>query len=292
MGRRPSIGAVRRSQQAGSATAAPDGQGIVAEVLNLSQLPGYETGGTVHVIVNNQIGFTTLPAEARSTMYCTDVAKMIEAPIFHVNGDDPIAVEFVAKIALEFRQNFSRDVVADLYCYRRYGHNETDEPSFTQPRLYKRIHAHSPVTKLFKDRMLQSGVLTGQEAENLEKEFRRRLENALTEVETSEVKSKKDFHRGLEESTAIFQPPYSHREPETRIAKEMIDLIVDRITRVPEGFRVQPQIKKSFLDQQRTTRPNQPARRVLHFSDGSLEEYSEDENEKSNECTAVKEKYG
>ena len=227
------------------------GQGIVAEVLNLSQLPGYETGGTVHVIVNNQIGFTTLPADARSTMYCTDVAKMIEAPIFHVNGDDPIAVEFVAKIALEFRQNFSRDVVADLYCYRRYGHNETDEPSFTQPRLYKRIHAHSPVTKLFKDRMLQSGVLTGQDAETLEKEFRGRLENALAEVQTSEVKSKKDFHRGLEESTAIFQPPYSHQEPETRVAKEMIDLIVDRITHLPEGFRVQPQIKKSFLDRRR-----------------------------------------
>ncbi len=227
------------------------GQGIVAEVLNLSQLPGYETGGTVHVIVNNQIGFTTLPAEARSTMYCTDVAKMIEAPIFHVNGDDPIAVEFVAKIALEFRQNFSRDVVADLYCYRRYGHNETDEPSFTQPRLYKRIHAHSAVTKLFRDRMLQSRVLTGQEAETLEKEFRRRLENALSEVQTSEVKSKKDFHRGLEESTAIFQPPYSHREPETRITREMVDLIVDRITRVPEGFRVQPQIKKLFLDRRR-----------------------------------------
>ncbi len=190
----------------------------------------------MHVIVNNQIGFTTLPAEARSTMYCTDVAKMIEAPIFHVNGDDPIAVEFVAKMALEFRQNFSRDVVADLYCYRRYGHNETDEPSFTQPRLYKRINAHSPVTRLFKDRMLQSGVLTGQEAETLEKEFRGRLENALTEVQTSEVKSKKDFHRGLEESTAIFQPPYSHKEPETRIAKEVVDLIVDRMTQVPEGF--------------------------------------------------------
>ena len=190
-------------------------------MLNLSQLPGYETGGTVHVIVNNQIGFTTLPADARSTMYCTDVAKMIEAPIFHVNGDDPIAVEFVSKIGLEFRQKFARDVVLDMYCYRRYGHNETDEPSFTQPKLYKKIHAHPAVTKLFKDRMLQSGVLTAEESETLEKEFRNRLEIALGEVRTSGVTSKKDFHRGFEESTAIFQPPYSHQEPETRISQEL-----------------------------------------------------------------------
>ncbi len=227
------------------------GQGIVAEVFNLSQLPGYETGGTVHVIVNNQIGFTTLPADARSTMYCTDVAKMIEAPIFHVNGDDPIAVEFVSKLVLEFRQTFSRDVVLDMYCYRRYGHNETDEPSFTQPRLYKRINAHPAVTKLFKDRMLQSGVLTAEEAVTLEREFRSHLEAALGEVRTSGVASKKDFHRGFEESTAIFQPPYSHREPETRISKELIDLIVDRITRVPDGFMIQPQVKKLFLDRRR-----------------------------------------
>jgi 2-oxoglutarate dehydrogenase E1 component len=227
------------------------GQGIVAEVLNLSQLPGYETGGTVHVIVNNQIGFTTLPADARSTMYCTDVAKMIEAPIFHVNGDDPIAVEFVSKLALEFRQKFSRDIVLDMYCYRRYGHNETDEPSFTQPKLYKRINAHLAVTKLFKDRMLQSGVLTVEEAETLEKEFRSHLEIALGEVRTSGVTSKKDFHRGFEESTAIFQPPYSHREPETRVSRELIDLIVSRITRVPDGFMVQPQVKKLFLDRRR-----------------------------------------
>src|SRR5215469_207907 len=227
------------------------GQGVVAEVLNLSQLKGYETGGTVHVIVNNQIGFTTLPAEARSTMYCTDVAKMIEAPIFHVNGDDPIAVEFLAKLALEFRQKFSRDIVVDMYCYRRYGHNETDEPSFTQPRLYKRIHAHPTVTKLFTDRMLAAGAHTAEEAYTLEREFRSRLEIALGEVQTSEVKSKKDFHRGFEESTAVFQPPYSHREPETRISKEMVDFIVGRITRVPDGFRVQPQIKKLLLDRRR-----------------------------------------
>jgi 2-oxoglutarate dehydrogenase E1 component len=233
------------------------GQGVVAEVLNLSQLPGYETGGTVHVIVNNQIGFTTLPADARSTMYCTDVAKMIEAPIFHVNGDDPIEVEFVAKLALEFRQRFSRDVVVDMYCYRRYGHNETDEPSFTQPKLYKRISAHLPVTKLFKDRMLQSGALTSEEAETLEKEFRSRLETALAEVRTSGVTSKKDFHRGFEDSTAIFQPPYSHQEPETRISRELIDLIVARMTRVPEGFTVQPQVKKLFLDRRRNQHQGQ-----------------------------------
>ena len=233
------------------------GQGVVAEVLNLSQLPGYETGGTVHVIVNNQIGFTTLPADARSTMYCTDVAKMIEAPIFHVNGDDPIEVEFVSKLALDFRQRFSRDVVLDMYCYRRYGHNETDEPSFTQPKLYKRINAHLAVTKRFKDRMLQSGALTIEEAETLEKEFRSRLETALAEVRTSGVTSKKDFHRGFEDSTAIFQPPYSHQEPETRISRELIDLIVSRMTRVPEGFTVQPQVKKLFLDRRRNQHQGQ-----------------------------------
>jgi 2-oxoglutarate dehydrogenase E1 component len=205
----------------------------------------------VHVIVNNQIGFTTLPADARSTMYCTDVAKMIEAPIFHVNGDNPIAVEFVSKLALELRQKFSRDVVVDMYCYRRYGHNETDEPSFTQPKLYKRINAQPAVTKIFKDRMLQSGVLTVEEAETLEREFRSQLETALAEVRTTGVTSKKDFHRGFEDSTAVFQPPYSHQEPETRISKELVDLIVERMTRVPEGFSVLPQVKKLFLDRRK-----------------------------------------
>ena len=227
------------------------GQGVVAEVLNLSKLPGYRTGGTLHVIVNNQIGFTTLPADARSTMYCTDVAKMIEAPIFHVNGDDPIAVEFVAKLALEFRQKFSADIVVDMYCYRRYGHNETDEPSFTQPRLYKKIHAHPAVTKLFKDRMLESGVLTEQESQTLEGEFKGQLEIALGHVRTSEVTSKKEFERGFEESTAVFQPPYSHSEPDTKVSKELVDLVVNRITRVPDGLVLQPQVKKLFLDRRR-----------------------------------------
>ena len=228
------------------------GQGVVAEVLNLSQLPGYETGGTVHIIVNNQIGFTTLPADARSSAYCTDVAKMIEAPIFHVNGDDALAVAFVAKTAFEFRQQFGRDVVIDMYCYRRYGHNETDEPSFTQPRLYKTIQVHPAVTKIFERQLLASGVLTEEDADNLEKEFRHLLERALNEVQTTEVTSRKDLHRSFEESTAVFQPEYTHREPVTQISKELFDLIVDGITKVPDGFRIQPQIRKMLLDRRRS----------------------------------------
>ena len=227
------------------------GQGVVAEVLNLSQLPGYETGGTVHIIVNNQIGFTTLPADARSSAYCTDVAKMIEAPIFHVNGDDPNAVAFVAKTAFEFRQKFGRDVVVDMYCYRRYGHNETDEPSFTQPRLYKTIQTHPAVTKIYEQQLLTSGVMTEEDADNLEREFRRLLERALNEVQTSEVTSRKDLQRSFEESTAVFQPAYTHREPETKISKDLFDLIVERITQVPDGFRVQPQIRKMLLERRR-----------------------------------------
>src|SRR5712691_10474670 len=124
-------------------------QGIVAETLNLSQLHGYSTGGTIHVVVNNQIGFTTLPKDARSSRYATDIAKMIEAPIFHVNGDDPLAVKFVSDLAFDFRQRFGRDVVIDLYCYRRYGHNEGDEPSFTQPDLYAQPEKRPSVTQLY-----------------------------------------------------------------------------------------------------------------------------------------------
>ena len=134
------------------------GQGMVAETLNMSQLHGYGTGGTVHAVVNNQIGFTTTPEDARSSMYATDVAKMIEAPIFHVNGDDPLAVKLVTEMALDFRQEFRRDVVIDMYCYRRYGHNEGDEPAFTQPDLYAKIDKRPSVTQLYKRELLESGV--------------------------------------------------------------------------------------------------------------------------------------
>src|SRR5213075_1932772 len=147
------------------------GQGIVAETLNMSQLAGYSTGGTLHVVVNNQIGFTTLPEEGRSSMYATDVAKMIEAPIFHVNGDDPLAVKFVTELALSFRQEFGRDVVIDMYCYRRYGHNEGDEPSFTQPDLYAKIQKRLSVAQLFKKELIEAGRLSADEGASLEAEF-------------------------------------------------------------------------------------------------------------------------
>jgi len=138
------------------------GQGLVAETLNLSQLPGYRTGGTIHIVVNNQIGFTTSPSEARSTRHCTDVAKMIEVPIFHVNGEDPEAVVYVAELATDFRQTFGQDVVIDMICYRRHGHNEGDEPGFTQPIMYEKIRNRISIRELYTEQLVMSGELSSQ----------------------------------------------------------------------------------------------------------------------------------
>ncbi len=194
------------------------GQGMVAEVLNLSQLPGYKTGGTIHVIVNNQIGFTTLPADARSSAYATDVAKMIEAPIFHVNGDDPLAVAFVTRLALEFRQQFHRDVVIDMYCYRRHGHNEGDEPLFTQPDLYKEIAAHPSAGQLFAKKLIATGVLTQADSDEIERQYESKLEAALEEVKQAEQAPKK-AKAVFSESTAVFQPKYSHAPVKTAVSR-------------------------------------------------------------------------
>ena len=143
------------------------GQGVVAETMNLSGLHGYRTGGTIHVVVNNQIGFTTLPEDARSSTYATDVAKMVHAPAFHVNGDDPEAVAYVAGLALEYRQKFRKDVVIDLVCYRRWGHNETDEPSYTQPLMYAKIKSHPSAATLYGEKLVREGVVTREELDRI-----------------------------------------------------------------------------------------------------------------------------
>ncbi len=226
------------------------GQGIMMETLNMSQLHGYGTGGTIHVVVNNQIGFTTLPEDARSSMYATDIAKMIEVPIFHVNGDDPLACMFVSQLALDFRQEFGRDVVLDMYCYRRYGHNEGDEPAFTQPDLYARIDKHPSTAQLYKHELLKADTLSADDAASLETEFQLRLEMALENVKAIE-KQKTGEQAKFRESTAVFQPEYTSSSEPTAISEEMLETIVTGLTRVPEDFVVQPKIKRIVLDHRR-----------------------------------------
>jgi 2-oxoglutarate dehydrogenase E1 component len=226
------------------------GQGIVAETLNMSQLHGYGTGGTVHVVVNNQIGFTTIPEDARSSMYATDIAKMIEVPIFHVNGDDPLACMQVSQLALDFRQEFGRDIVIDMYCYRRFGHNEGDEPAFTQPDLYAKIDKHPSVAQLYKRELLESGAMTDDDAASLETEFGLRLEMTLDDVKAIE-KQKANEQAKFKESSAVFQPEYTSSPVSTAIDQKALKTIVDALTRVPDDFNVQPKIKRIVIEHRR-----------------------------------------
>jgi 2-oxoglutarate dehydrogenase E1 component len=227
--------------------AALAGQGVVAETLNFSQLPGYRTGGTVHFVINNQIGFTTDPGDARSTRYCTDVAKMIEAPIFHVNGDDPEAVCMVAQLALDFRVRWKRDVFVDMYCFRRHGHNETDEPSFTQPTLYRTIAAHPLVSAIYTESLVAEASITSGQGDAIKAEYSAALEENLAKAKDREAaKAAKrakpaDPFKG---STAQFQPEYHHTPVMTGVPVEEIDRIVRGLTTVPETFRLNPKIKR------------------------------------------------
>ena len=225
------------------------GQGIVAEVLNFSQLPGYRTGGTLHIVVNNQIGFTTTPSEARSTRYCTDIAKMIEAPILHVNGDDPIAVVFVTMLAIEYRQKFQSDVVIDMYCYRKHGHNEADEPLFTNPELYEKIAKHPPTSEILTKRLIAEGTLTQEESDAMLKEYETSLDNSLERVKKAAEANIKG-HSGFAGSNAVFQPKYNFTPVETGVDRATLEVVVKGLTSLPKGFNANRKIKR-FLDVRR-----------------------------------------
>lgn len=221
------------------------GQGIVMEVFQMSQLPGYRTGGTLHIVVNNQIGFTALPEEGRSSLYSTDIAKMVDAPILHVNGDDPLAVATAARIAFDYRQEFGRDVVIDLVCYRRHGHNEGDEPLFTQPHLYGKIHKHPLVSEVFVKNLEKLGTVTPAEAKTIKTTAEQQLQEAFDIVKKSEA----DYYKGgrFEGSTAVFQPPYSYEPVHTAISPEMLKEVAEGICRVPEGFHILPKVKRMLI---------------------------------------------
>ncbi len=212
------------------------GQGVVAETLNLSQLRGYRTGGTVHVVVNNQVGFTTSPSSSRSSLYCTDVARMVQAPIFHVNGDDPEACIRVAQLAFEYRQAFNQDVVIDLVCYRRRGHNEGDDPSYTQPLMYDLIEKKRSVRRLYTEALIGRGDITIDEAESAMRDYQKQLEAVFTEVRAAT--SQPDEY--------VTVPEYPTKAAAngmvTAITPEVMKRIADAHVSVPEGFTVHPKV--------------------------------------------------
>jgi 2-oxoglutarate dehydrogenase E1 component len=223
--------------------AAMAGQGVVAETLNLSRLRGYDTGGTVHLVVNNQLGYTTLPQDARSSIYCTAVAQMLDIPIFHVNGDDPEACVHVMRLATEYRQQFQSDVVVDLVCFRRYGHNEGDEPSYTQPLMYEEIRKHPPVAVLYAQELEKKDRLSAEAAEKIREDAKEHFQSAYLRAKEKPLIADPSANEGVWKG---FRggPEKDVPEVRTAIPKERASALVERLSRVPEGFTPLRQMTK------------------------------------------------
>ncbi len=225
--------------------AAFSGQGIVQETLNMSGLEGYRVGGALHVIVNNQIGFTTGPRQGRSTTYASDVAKMLQSPIFHVNGEDPEAVAQVIELAMDFRHRYKRDVVVDMYCYRRLGHNETDEPAFTQPVMYGKVRKRSSVREAYRDMLLSLGEVTLNEAEQIAEERKQRLESHLSEARKEDFKlvystlqgTWADYVGGVDAAVA---------DVDTAVSEEDARRLLEQLTHVPEEFNLNRKLRRGL----------------------------------------------
>jgi 2-oxoglutarate dehydrogenase E1 component len=218
------------------------GQGVIPETLNMAGLEGYSTGGTIHLVVNNQIGFTTLPQDSRSTRYCTDITRMMKVPVFHVNGEDPEAVIQVTRLAIEFRQRFGKDVVIDMLCYRRYGHNEGDEPRFTQPVMYQLIDHKPTVREVYVNKLARSGQITTEVGDKLKADRKSALEQALEE------EKKGDWLRAPSAMEGIWTPYYGGpdarvEEVETRVSEAKLNDLATKLAELPEGFHVNPKIK-------------------------------------------------
>ncbi|MCX7880589.1 MAG: multifunctional oxoglutarate decarboxylase/oxoglutarate dehydrogenase thiamine pyrophosphate-binding subunit/dihydrolipoyllysine-residue succinyltransferase subunit [Ignavibacteria bacterium] len=213
------------------------GQGIVAETLNFSQLHGYRTGGTIHIVINNQIGFTTPSTEARSSYYATDIAKGLQVPILHVNGNDPEAVAFAAIFAFEYRQKFNTDVLIDLLCYRKYGHNEADEPTYTQPLLYKKIRSLPPISDIYQRNLIQQGIIRAETADSFRRNYQEMLQKEFINLKTSTPK------RTFAEEREEFKPFVKY---DTSIAADLLKRIVEASTTVPDGFHLNPKLKGLF----------------------------------------------
>jgi len=237
--------------------AAFSGQGVVAETLNMSGLRGYTTGGTIHIVVNNQIGFTTEPKDGRSSVYCTDIAKIIQVPVIHVNGEDPEAVAHVARVAAEFRQTFQRDVIIDMYCFRRYGHNEADEPAFTQPVMYRAIHEHPKVHEVYRDLLLQRGRVTEEETRDIERRLLVMLESEFDEAKQDNGKPNEDSFGGV---WRAYLGGWDHDVPVvgTGITEDLYERAVRAATALPEGLEPHPKIERLMAKRLAALDPEEP----------------------------------
>ncbi len=249
--------------------AAVAGQGIVYECVQMSLLEGYRTGGTIHFVINNQVGFTTDFEDARSSIYCTDLAKIIDAPILHVNGDDAEAVHYCAKLAVEYRQKFKKDIFIDMLCYRRHGHNESDEPKFTQPKLYNTIGKHPNPREIYVKELKERGVLGDEEIKKLDSSFKKQLQDQLDDIKQNPLPYKpqkiEEEWNHLRRST----PKDFDKSPDTSISQEVLDKVGKAISEIPNGFKPLRQIDKLLKDR----KANFFEKKELSWADAELLAY-------------------
>ena len=224
------------------------GQGIVYELTQMSGLEGYSTGGTIHFVINNQVGFTTDYEDARTAIYCTDVAKIIDAPVLHVNGDDAEAVTFCAKLAVEYRQKFGKDIFIDMLCYRRHGHNESDEPKFTQPKLYNIIAKHPNPREVYVKKLIERGDVDAALADEMDMKFRNQLQDRLNEVKQKPLPYKPQKIEAEWEKMQRAKPEDFDVSPDTSIKQAVVDKVAKALTTIPEGFKPLKQIEKLLKD--------------------------------------------